>query len=623
MESGMQHLTKADGFGTQMTYFEMVNPLTRCVEDYALPPFAQLRVSDIVPAIRTAIQEYALDLNAIEDDLSYFEDEITRESVMDRLEIIDDPLNRLWRVVLHLTSVANSVELREAKAEIQAEVLAIQSRRLQSVEIFEAMQTLRDGPEWPNLTSEQQRILDRAILEMKLNGVTLTGGAKERFNEVDLRLKELADVFSNNVLDATKFSQLIVHDRSELEGLADTALGVFARDAATAGFEGATAKNGPWKLPLDKFGCPRVLAKCSVAATREAAYRAYRTIAGSPPYDNTRVLLEMLQLRQERANLLGYSTFAEMNLADKMAPTVDVVQETLRELRDKCFAVASVEMLELQAFAAAHGQTAPLEPWDINYWVERMRKEKYDLSEELIQSYFPLPTVLTNMFEFISKLFGVRIEPADGLETWHPDVQTYQIRAIEQPDEPVVSQFYLDLYARPGEKKTNGWIEVVVARSRVLRSEKAPVRLPVFALMFNYPRPVDDKPCLLTSVDTETMFAVLGFGLRIGLTGAEYTATGRPHGIEWDAVGFSSQFMRNFRFHRETMQSISSHFETGKQLPDDLFDKILESRSFMRATNFADKYLEVAAYDMILHHDYDPFSTSESVFDVFRRESQA
>ncbi|CAK4071974.1 unnamed protein product [Aphanomyces euteiches] len=571
MESGMQHLTKADGFGTQMTYFEMVNPLTRCVEDYALPPFAQLRVSDIVPAIRTAIQEYALDLNAIEDDLSYFEDEITRESVMDRLEIIDDPLNRLWRVVLHLTSVANSVELREAKAEIQAEVLAIQSRRLQSVEIFEAMQTLRDGPEWPNLTSEQQRILDRAILEMKLNGVTLTGGAKERFNEVDLRLKELADVFSNNVLDATKFSQLIVHDRSELEGLADTALGVFARDAATAGFEGATAKNGPWKLPLDKFGCPRVLAKCSVAATREAAYRAYRTIAGSPPYDNTRVLLEMLQLRQERANLLGYSTFAEMNLADKMAPTVDVVQETLRELRDKCFAVASVEMLELQAFAAAHGQTAPLEPWDINYWVERMRKEKYDLSEELIQSYFPLPTVLTNMFEFISKLFGVRIEPADGLETWHPDVQTYQIRAIEQPDEPVV----------------------------------------------------DDKPCLLTSVDTETMFAVLGFGLRIGLTGAEYTATGRPHGIEWDAVGFSSQFMRNFRFHRETMQSISSHFETGKQLPDDLFDKILESRSFMRATNFADKYLEVAAYDMILHHDYDPFSTSESVFDVFRRESQA
>ncbi|CAK4628827.1 unnamed protein product [Aphanomyces euteiches] len=549
----------------------MVNPLTRCVEDYALPPFAQLRVSDIVPAIRTAIQEYALDLNAIEDDLSYFEDEITWESVMDRLEIIDDPLNRLWRIVLHLTSVANSVELREAKAEIQAEVLAIQSRRLQSVEIFEAMQTLRDGPEWPNLTSEQQRILDRAILEMKLNGVTLTGGAKERFNEVDLRLKELADVFSNNVLDATKFSQLIVHDRSELEGLADTALGVFARDAATAGFQGATAENGPWKLPLDKFGCPRVLAKCSVAATREAAYRAYRTIAGSPPYDNTPVLLEMLQLRQECANLLGYSTFAEMNLADKMAPTVDVVQETLRELRDKCFAVASVEMLELQAFAASHGQTAPLEPWDINYWVERMRKEKYNLSEELIQSYFPLPTVLTNMFEFISKLFGVRIEPADGLETWHPDVQTYQIRAIEQPDEPVV----------------------------------------------------DDKPCLLTSVDTETMFAVLGFGLRIGLTGAEYTATGRPHGIELDAVGFSSQFMRNFRIHRETMQSISSHFETGKQLPDDLFDKILESRSFMRTTNFADKYLEVAAYDMILHHDYDPFSTSESVFDVFRRESQA
>ncbi|KAG9409149.1 hypothetical protein AC1031_022114 [Aphanomyces cochlioides] len=169
----------------------MINPLTRCAEDYALPPFAQLRVSDIVPAIRTAIQEYALDLNALEDDLSFCDDEITWESVMDRLEIIDDPLNRLWRIVLHLDEVSNSVELREAKAEVQAEVLAVQSRRLQSTEIFEAMQTLRDGPQWSELTSEQQRILERAILEMQLNGVTLTDAAKERFNEIDFRLKEL------------------------------------------------------------------------------------------------------------------------------------------------------------------------------------------------------------------------------------------------------------------------------------------------------------------------------------------------------------------------------------------------------------------------------------------------
>ncbi|KAG9409146.1 hypothetical protein AC1031_019409 [Aphanomyces cochlioides] len=287
------------------------------------------------PCLGHAITEYALDLNAIEDDLSFFEDDLTWESVMDRLEIIDDPLDRLWRIVDHLQDVANSAELREAKAKIQAEVLAIQSRRLQSVEIFQAMQDLRDGSEWASLTSEQQRILERSILEMKLNGVALTGGAKERFNEVKIRLEELADIFYNNVLDATKSTHLIIHKRDDFEGIPDSNLAVFARDAVAAGYEGATAADGPWKLPLDRQGSGTVLNNCKNATTREAVYCRNRTIASSTPYDNTPVILEMLQLRQERANLLGYSTFAEMNLADKMAPTVEVVQETLRELRDK------------------------------------------------------------------------------------------------------------------------------------------------------------------------------------------------------------------------------------------------------------------------------------------------
>ncbi|KAH9116538.1 hypothetical protein LEN26_012875 [Aphanomyces euteiches] len=534
----------------------MVNPLTRCLEDYALPPFAQLRVSDIVPAIRTAIREYALDLNAIEDDLSFFQDDITWESVMDRLEIIDDPLNRLWRIVLHLSGVANSAELRDAKAEVQAEVLAIQSRRLQSVEIFEAMQTLRDGPHWAALSTEQQRMLDIAMLDMKLNGVTLTGGAKERFNEVNVRLKQLADIFSNNVLDATKSSELILHDRRQLEGVPDSLLAVFAREAVAAGYEGATAAKGPWKILLDLRNVLPVLRNCTNAATCEAVYRANRIRASSEPYDNTPVILEMLQLRQEMANLVGYPTFAEMNLADKMAPSVEVVLEMLHELRDKSFDIANDEMRELQAFAVAQGHILPLQPWDYFHWVERMRKDKYDLDNELIRSYFPISTVLPKMFAFLSKLFGIRIETAEeSAETWHPDVHYYQIRALEQVGEPVVAQFYLDLYARPGEKKTGAWIEVVAGRSRVLRSEKADVRLPVFALMFNHSAPGNDKPYLMTLADVQSTFTMLGFGLRVGLTAAEHAMATKPHGIEWDAVGFVPQFMQNFCLHKETILS--------------------------------------------------------------------
>ncbi|KAH9116536.1 hypothetical protein LEN26_012873 [Aphanomyces euteiches] len=593
----------------------MINPLTKCVEDYALPPFAQIRPSHIVPAVCTAIREYALDLNAIEDDLAFLEDDITWESVMDRLEIIDDPLNRLWRIVFHLSNVANTAELREAKAEVQAEVLAIQSRRLQSVEIFEAMQTLRDGPQWSELTSEQQRILDRALLEMKLNGVALAGGAREQFNEIDVRLKDLSDIFSNNVLDSTKSSTLLFHDRSQLDGVPECSLAEFARDAVASGHDGATAANGPYAVNVTKS--LTVLKTCSNRATREAICRAQRLIASSEPHDNTPVIQEMLQLRQEKAQLLGYTTFAEMNLADKMAPSVQVVQETLRELRDNCFAIAAVEVDEVNAFAEVHGQTAPVETWDIKYWVERMRKEKYAIDDEVIRPYFPLSTVLPRIFEFLTKLFGISIETADeSEETWHPDVLFYQIRAKEQPGEPVIAQFYLDLFARPGEKMKMSWIEVVASRSRVLQSDKNNVRIPVFALMFNYLPPAR---CYL---NVSNLFVVLGFGLRIGLTSADHTEASRPHGIEWDVVGFSSQFMRNFSYHRETLQSISSHVETGEQLPDELFDKILEARSFMRAFNFAAVFLEIAACDIALHHEYDPYSESESIFDVFRRTSE-
>ncbi|KAG9409148.1 hypothetical protein AC1031_019411 [Aphanomyces cochlioides] len=169
---------------------------------------------------------------------------------------------------------------------------------------------------------------------------------------------------------------------------------------------------------------------------------------------------------------------------------------------------------------------------------------------------------------------------------------------------------------------SGGWIEVVAARSRVLRSEKTNVRIPVFALMFNYSPPVDGKSCLLSLWDVQKLFAVFGFGLRIALTAGEYTATSRPHGIEWDAVGFSSQFLENFCYHRETLESLSSHVETGKQLPSDLFDKVFEARSFMRVCNFAAKFLQNAAVDMALHHDCDPYSDAESIFDVFRRKNQ-
>ncbi|RHY15261.1 hypothetical protein DYB36_005316 [Aphanomyces astaci] len=297
----------------------MVNPLTRCLEDYSLPPFATLRVSDIVPAVRAAIAEMTLDVNVIEDDLSDPDADISWATVMDRLEIIDDPVNRLWRIAIHLSRVTDSPELRLAQSEVQAEVLTIQSRRAQSVPVFRAMQRLRASP----------------ILDATLNGVALNDTEKARFNDIDVKLKEL--------------------------------------NAVAAGYDVATPAAGPWMLTLDRSNYSAVVTHCTNRSLRQLMYQAERTVATSPPYDNTPIIQEMLQLRREQAALLGFDSFASVSLENKMAPSASAVQDMLDLLRDKCVPLARAELADLEAFVKdfapdVAATTLPLQHWDIAFW---------------------------------------------------------------------------------------------------------------------------------------------------------------------------------------------------------------------------------------------------------------
>ncbi|RHY15263.1 hypothetical protein DYB26_015467 [Aphanomyces astaci] len=400
----------------------MVNPLTRCLEDYSLPPFATLRVSDIVPAVRAAIAEMALDVNAIEDDLSDPDADISWATVMDRLEIIDDPVNRLWRIVIHLSSVADSPELRLAQSEVQAEVLTIQSRRAQSVPVFRAMQRLR---------------------------------ASRGFHE-DLTAEQQSNRFDSNVLDSTNAFSYLVHDKAEMDGLPDAIVALTANNAVAAGHDLATATQGPWKFTLDWSLYWAVQRYATSRRLRETIYLANQAIASAAPFDNAPIMQQMIQLRRDRAQLLGFESYAALGLEDKMAPSVSAVQDLIDGMRNKFRPLGEAEVADVSAYAASQG------------------------------------AVLDGLFEFVARLFGLRIEAADTpQETWHPDVQYYQIRALDQPGTPVISQFYLDLYERGDEKKAGAWIEVMVGRSSVLRTDdKAHVRIPVFALMFNFATPV-------------------------------------------------------------------------------------------------------------------------------------
>ncbi|KAF0702293.1 hypothetical protein AaE_016022 [Aphanomyces astaci] len=458
----------------------VVNPLTRCVEDYSLPPYAQLRPDDIAPALLTAMAEFASDLEAIEDDLACPDAEISWESVMDRLEIIDDPLERLWCIVLQLMKAVNMPELRAAHSELEDQVVRLQNKRAQSVVVYQAMTALRDGPTYVTLTTEQQvsimimfswarRILNRAIGRATASGVNLVDHDKDRFNAIHVRLQALRTIHGHNELDGTNAYSHVITDKAQLDGVPQSTLSLLAQNAVAAGHVLATAESGPWKLSLESPVYDPLLKYCASRPIREQLYRANNDKAKA----NEPVVVEILQLRLQLAHMLGFHSFFELSLVNNSAPSVDSVFDTLDELRNKAFPRSQAELRQLEGLAAAHNHPLPLEPWDVPYWTERLRQEQFDIDDEAISQYFSLP------------------KAADGLEeTWHPDVRFFQIRAMDQPETPVVAQFYLDPYARPGQKRQGSFVEVVVSRSKVLRTAKAPVRLPVFSIVLNQTPPV-------------------------------------------------------------------------------------------------------------------------------------
>ncbi|KAF0700846.1 Aste57867_8645 [Aphanomyces stellatus] len=606
----------------------MINPLTRCVQEYAAPPYATLRASDIAPALRAAIDELTLDLNSIEDDLEDAEaDLLTWEAVMDRLEIIDDPLDRLWRVVNHLCSVMNSAELRAAQAELQKEVLEIQNRRAQSPIMFRAITALRaNATQWKDYTLEQQRIITRAIQAATLSGVALVD--KTRFNAIHLRLTQLTSAFTNNLLDSVKHWSLIVHDKRQLDGLPTSTLARCAQvrpnslpcNAVADG--GATPTDGPWKLSLDPSVFASVLKYCTNRGIRAQIWHAYVTKTAISPCDNMPIIAEMLELRHEKAKLLGFSSFAELSLASKMAPSVATVDTLVASLQSKALPVARKELAALQAFALVHGQSDPIESYDSFYWAEKMRQTNYQLDDEALKLYFPLPRVLAGLFSLVERLFGVHIEAAnDGkeAETWHPDVLVFNMVARDDDEPVVLAQFFLDLFSRPGLKKHNCWIDVAASRSQVLAY---PVRIPLFCLMADLSPPVDaTSPCLLSFTDVQNVFTSVGFGLRIALTAANYTASSRATGVEWDIVNVPGDFLAQFCFDRATMRMVSGHVETGETLPDAMFDQLVAARRFRAATALLGQ-LRRAALDMELYHRYDPSSPGkETLAQVYHRIS--
>ncbi|MFP6767591.1 MAG: M3 family metallopeptidase [Planctomycetaceae bacterium] len=577
-----------------------------------LPPFDLIRADHVESAVHQVLERTTSGIQAIEQTLQD-SSPTTWENTIGALEELGHVWERSWSPVSHLLGVANSEELREAHESVLPDVVALGLRIRQSRPVYGALKALRDGPDWDDLSETQQRIIDNRVRDAELAGIALSEEHQQRFNEIATRLSQLSTDFSNHVLDATKAWDLVLDDPTDVAGMPDT-----LKQLASQSFNGQTEdqtahgdpETGPWRFTLDVPSAMPFLQHCRNRSLRERLYLAYVTRASSDELDNAPLIDEILQLRRERAELLGFASFAEMSVVTKMADVASV-ESMFQLLRDASWQAGQDDLEDLRSLAAAHGQQQPLNHWDQAFWSERLREERFDMTDEQLRPYFPLERVLDGLFALVGRLFGISVEPADGeAPIWHADVRFFRVH--DDNGEPIAA-FYLDPYSRPEDKRGGAWMDECLARRRI----DGTLQLPVAHLVCNGTPPVGTRPSLMTFREVETLFHEFGHGLQHMLTIVEYPDASGINGVEWDAVELPSQFMENWCYHRPTLLGIARHFETGEVLPEDLFEKLCRARTF-RAGSLMLRQLNFGMVDMQLHHQYDP-SSSETVREVKQR----
>ncbi|MFT4543064.1 MAG: oligopeptidase A [Planctomycetota bacterium] len=572
-------------------------------------PYDRIQASHVEPAMKWLLLDLEERLVALESNESS-----DLATLLRGLEEISDRAEKAWGAVDHLVSVATTDELRTAHEGMQPEVVTFFIRMGQSPALYQRFRAIRDDAAFDARPEVERRIVEATLREAKLAGVGLDGEAQARFNEISTEMAELSTKFSNNVLDSTKAFELILKDKAEVDGLPASFLGMAAQSARSAGHEAATPEDGPWRVGLDIPSYLPVMKHGKRRDLREKLHRAFVTRASSGDLDNAPLIDRILALREERSALLGYANHAEVSLATKMADSVEAVSALQEELLSNAKPAADVEFEQLQLFAAEGGaeEGGKLAHWDVAYWSERLREDRFDLDEEALRPYFPLPRVLSGMFWLANKLFEIDIEEADGdAPVWDEHVRFFHVK--NKAGERIAS-FFLDAYARPENKRGGAWMNSAVGRSKNMAAQGQAMRLPTAYLVCNQSPPVDGKPSLMSFNEVNTLFHEFGHGLQHMLTTVDHGLAAGISGIEWDAVELPSQFMENWVYESDVMAQISGHFKTGLGLPEAELAKLRAARTFQSGAIII-RQLNFGMIDMELHSTYRTDS-EQTVLDV-------
>jgi len=423
---------------------------TALLKGEGLPDYDKITPNEITENIPKLIKELNEELHRLEEQLEKqlpTKSSLSWEDVMPQLYDIGEKLRWSWGVVSHLNAVCNSTELREVHSSQQPTIVRFSNQLAQNEVIFKALSNLK---EHGNIKDETQiRIIETELITMRNKGIGLEANEKALFNSRSERLAELSTTFSNNVLDATKNWSLLLKSKSEVEGLPERALETLALAAKESGDKDEegndpSASNGPWRVGLDM---PRYIPFQTYAKDRrirEKVYRAFVSRASDGKISNKKIIEEILDLRNKQAKLLGYKNWCEISLATKMADNENAVEMLLEELRLAAMPHAEKELIHLLECAKRNGENEDFElsPWDISFWAEVLRKEKYDLDQEKLRPWFPLDQVLNGLFNLCKRLFEIDIEEAsNSAPLWHEDVRFFNVKNL---DGQKIASFYLD-----------------------------------------------------------------------------------------------------------------------------------------------------------------------------------
>jgi len=560
------------------------NPL---LEHHVLPPFEAIRPEHVVPAIEKIIA----DNRQATEALAQCQD-VSWQTLAAPLETLDDRLSQAWSPVSHLNSTMNSDALRDAYQQCLAMLSEYSTWMGQHTALFKAFERLRESDEFATLDTAQRKAIDNTLRNFRLAGVDLPTDEKKRYGEIQARLSELGNTFSNQLLDATQSWYLDLSDAERLSGLPESALETLKANAE------AKERSG-YRITLDVPSFLPVMTFAEDRELRREVYTAYVTRASDQgpkagENDNAPVIEETLALRQELAQLLGFDSYADYSLTTKMAETPEQVLGFLDDLAERAHPQAQREVNELEAFAKETLGLDSLKPWDTGFASEKLRQARYAISQEQLRPYFPAPRAIEGLFRVTGKLYGIRMAENPEAPRYHPDVQYFDVLDGDRP----IAGFYLDLYAREG-KRGGAWMDVCRTR---LQRENGELQLPVAYLTCNFTPPVADKPALLTHEEVLTLFHEFGHGLHHMLTRQTVADVSGIGGVAWDAVELPSQFMENFCWEREGLDLIAGHVDTGEKLPDELLDKLQAARNFQSAMQMM-RQLEFSLFDFRLHHE--------------------